>query len=476
MTLSEYSKAEIIKKSYFLERVGNYREAYKILTCVVDLAAIKPFSNTNNISPNLLLRIGAIYMYLANTDSNDGFDYAFSLIMKAKSEFVKTGEIKKIAECENYLALIHYFKSEYRQATSWIEESLSRKLNSVNTVRLHSHLIKSMILLVENKDSEVIEYLFNYQKDFKHSDYWVQGSFNTNLGLAQKNIGHWDESLKTLQKARSYHIKSKHLPYLACCENNLAQAYLLRSDYGLAFSHINSAIEIFSEINDQARYAFTLETKAQILLNQGEFESASILLDEPIQILREGSNSSFLSSVLYTKARALLYSNKLAESIVFIAEAINIAQTSGDNGMIKIAKSFESEILKRFGKTEEDSGHTPLKLDLPPQISPNQKLFPIKIQDDDFASLGLSSGTIAIAVYCSAVESDDLAVIEDNDGFVRIGFYSKISSLICITTLDKNEEPELFDQTEARLIGRILGYCDKKTNERGRYIVYMIHR
>ncbi|HQU82965.1 MAG TPA: hypothetical protein PKY59_07575 [Pyrinomonadaceae bacterium] len=94
--------------------------------------------------------------------------------------------------------------------------------------------------------------------------------------------------------------------------------------------------------------------------------------------------------------------------------------------------------------------------------------------NDDFAAIGLTTDTIAIGSYSEKIEQGDLVVAADDGEFVKIGFYSKISGLVCLTSSMTDSDPEVFDQTEIKIIGKIIGYCDKNLNERGRLFVNLL--
>lgn len=363
-------------------------------------------------------------------------------------------------------------KGESNEAIIWIEQTIMRKIDENSAVRFHSHIIKSMILLSESNYKATIFYLDSLEKSFESASALMRGSFSTNKSLAYKNLGDFGNALKYLSLAKNFHKKSGHLTYLATVENNLAMIYKHRREFDLALESADRAILLFRELKDNLRTAYTIDTKAQILIEAGMYSDAERLADEAASILRFGDSASFIANVLLTKAKAVLYQEKLSESLLIVADAINFSSSIGDNAMLSIAKEFEAEIIAKFSRKAEPP--KTIKLDLPPQINPNQRLFPVKMIDDDFASIGLTTDTIAIGSYSEKIEQGDLVVAADKGEFIKIGYYSKVCGLVCLTSSVSDLDPEVFDQTEIKIIGKIIGYCDKNPNERGRLYVNLL--
>lgn len=461
-----------------LECIGDYDRAIELLRPFWENFSELPDVSglPEDLAAELILRCGSVLNYVGNARQIPfSHETAKNLLSSARRKFLSLENFEKVSECENHLALSYYHKGELDEAIVWIEQTMMRKIKRNCEIRFHSHIIKSMILLAEFNYKATIYYLDSLENSFESASNLMRGSFSTNKSLAYKNIGDFDNAIKYLFLARKFHIKSKHLPYLATVENNLAMIYKQRREFDLALKSANRAISLFSELKDSLRTAFTIDTKAQILIESGKpgsFAEAGSLADEAAEILRFGDSSAFLANVLLTKAKAALYQEKLSESLLIVADAINFSSASGDTAMLAIAKEFETEIISKFSRQTVPS--KTIKLDLPSQVSHDQKLFPVKIVNDEFASIGLSKDTIAIGSYTETVRQGDLVAIADNGEFVKIGFYSKTSGLVCLSTTGKDSDLDVFDQTEVTIIGKIIGYCDKHPNERGRFYVNLL--
>ncbi len=478
----------LISEVIGLEKVGDYEKAYELLREF--WADITELPEVSKLSPSLaaeiLLRCGSIIGFLGNLKQiPNAQEYSKNILTHARAKFIELYKPEKIAECENYLASAYSRTGEIKEARVWIEESLSHKLNDHDSIRLYSHIIKAVILLADSKDDEVILYLKSVHSYFDKADYFLRGCYCTNLSLAYKNVGKFDESLRHLNFARVCHQKSKHLLYLATVENNLAQLFKLRKEFSNALESADNAIQLFTEMNDALRIALGIDTKAQIFIGKEDFNAAVDLTNKAIEILKRGENFATLSEVYLTKATAQISAGNIAEASLTIYEAIRFAKVTGEDQAKRIAEFFESAWFSKYPPrieelyseqekraSEKEKRYSPqneIELDLPPEISPKQLFFGVWIHNDSFESLGLKKGYLAIAVKTNIKKGDLVAVCDKKNDLVIIGFFEHEFGLVCLE--NPVSEPDLYNEEQIRIMGKVIGYCEPKINAQGRYTV-----
>lgn len=449
---------EIVNK---LEKIGAYYKASDLLQKVWVQSLNKNNEISRNIYGELLLRTGAISGYLGRKPLSFTKQIStIKILNQARDIFVKSNNREKIAECENFLALEYYRDGDFSKAFGWVDESVNHRLEQGNEITLHSHIIKSMFLLQETKFNEAISYLDSLRHNFASTTYLLKGSFHTNISIAFKNINNLNQGLKDLQSARYYHNKSNHLIYLATVENNLAHLYKLKSDFQKATQSVDNALYVFNELGDHARSAFTLDTKAQILISLGEFEAAEKLADEAINILKSDNILFMLPDVYLTKQTASSHSQKTPTSVA-------IKKYFGQ-------KMFD-ELCESVNQTKQNknlANNVGLKLCLPPQIPNNQNFFGVWIKNNTFCSLGIKKGFLAVGVKCEVKNGDFVAVCENSTDLVSIGYLDKHFGLVYLE--DYTFEPEIFDENDVSIMGKIIGYCEPNTNSDGDYVVTLI--
>lgn len=476
------SVQNLITEVFRLERIGDYEKAFELLSSF--WSDITELPNVSELPPilagEILLRCGAVVGFLGNLKQiPNAQEYSKNVLTAARSKFIELYKPEKIAECENYLSLSYWRRGEIKEATAWIETSLSHKLNNRDGIRLYSHIIKTLNLLAESKDDEVIEYLISVHSYFEETDYFLRGCYCTNLSLAYKNADKLDESLRHLNFARFCHQKSNHLSYLASVENNLAQLYKLRGEFSDAFEAVENAIRLYTKINDARWKALAIDTKAQIFIAQEDFENAVKFADEAIEILNFGDNAGILSELYLTKATALFFEGNIAQAVLAISEAVQLAKIAGEAQTKRIAESFETAWrtkfppkIQRLYSEQEKLEMSDIEIDLPRGVSPNQKFFGIWIKNNHFKEFGLERGRFAIVVE-SEIEKGDLVAISDNETeLVSIGFFDRDFGLIALE--NRLSEPELFNENQITILGKIIGYCEPEINSRGRYTVQPI--
>jgi tetratricopeptide (TPR) repeat protein len=471
----------LINEVIGFERIGDYERAFELLREFwFDITELPDVDRLPLIiAAEILLRCGAIVGFLGNLKQiPNAQEHSKNILTKARAKFIELYKPEKIAECENYLSLTYWRRGEIKEANVWIEESLSHKLNNHDNTRLYSHIIKTLNLLAESKYNEVIIYLESICSNFESADYLLRGCYCTNLSLAYKNINKLDASLRHLNFARFCHQKSKHLSYLASVENNLAQLYKLRGEFPKAFESVENAIELYTSINNARWKANAIDTKAQIFIAKEDFESAVRFADDAIAILNFGDNAGILSEMYLTKATALISMGNIAEAVLSMSEAIQLAKITGESQAKRIAESFElvwlskfpPKIKKLYSELEKTlTNENDIELDLPPEISPNQEFFGVWIKNNNFERFGLKKGYLAIVIGTEIKKGDLVAVSDKDTDLVSIGFFEKEFGLIGLE--NPTSEPDLFNEQQIEIMGKVVGYCEPKVNANGRYSV-----
>jgi tetratricopeptide (TPR) repeat protein len=474
----------LINEVIRLEKVGDYEKAFELLrefwSDITELPDVSQLPS--GIAAEILLRCGSIVGFLGNLKQiPNAQEHSKNILTTARAKFIELYKPEKIAECETYLASTYYRRGEIKEASIWIEESLSHKLNNQDSIRFYSHIIKAVILLAESKYNEVITYLESIHSNFESADYYLRGCYCTNLSLAYKNINKLDESLRYLNFARFCHQKSKHLSYLASVENNLAQLYKLRGEFSKAFESVENAIELYTNINDARWKALAIDTKAQIFIAQEDFESAVNFADDAIALLNFGDNAGILAEIYLTKATALISMGNIAEAVLSMSEAIQLAKITGESQVKRISQSFElawlskfpPKIKKLYSELEKNiASENDIELDLPPEISPNQEFFGVWIKNNNFERFGLKKGYLAIVVGTEIKRGDLVAVSDKDTDLVSIGFFEQEFGLIGLE--NPTSEPDLFNENQIQIMGKVVGYCKPEINAHGRYTVKLI--
>lgn len=467
----------LLQKLFYFERYGKYEEALEELENIwEDTSDFPDVENLNAFeAAEMFLRCGSLIGFHGHTKQiQNSQEKSKNLLTEARSRFSDIENAEKIAECENYLALAYWRTGELVEAETWIETASVHHLSASNHTRIYTHLVKSLIYLSAGRNAEIVINLKKLETDFKNcNDAFLTGSFCTNLGLAFQELEKIPEALKYLELAEFYHQKSGHQIYLGTVENNLAQIYKKAGHFEKSHEAINRATKIFKNIKDQTREGFSLDTKAQIYFAQRKYVESLITSEVAISILEKGENCAYLVETYLTKTKALIYLNDISAATMCLFEAVqiaksNISQSAADN----LAKEFEKTIHEKnlFAHDDispkTDADNDKLELILPPSIAHYQDIQGIWIKNTHLEKFGLRQGSLAVVVKEKIKRGDLVAIAELENKAVSCGFYDVDFGIVCLE--GDNSEPQLFNESDIEILGKIIGVCDSEKNSDGK--------
>ncbi|MGI8812497.1 MAG: tetratricopeptide repeat protein [Pyrinomonadaceae bacterium] len=469
------------RRLHRLERTGQYEkglreisEEWKNPLYTPDTGFLPPVG-----SAGLLLRFAALLgFYGQNHQLTESQERSRNLLTEAREIFLELEDRNGTWECENYLALAYWRSGELNEAIVWVETAISQMPHETTGTLLHAHVVRSLILLSQKRYYENIAASVNLAPlFFRFGDAFLTGSFCTNIGLSFKNIGKGVDALRYLELAREYHVSSGHGVYLGTVENNLAQLYKAESRFARAHASIDNAVQTFRKAKDRTREGFALDTKASISLSEGEPRAALDSVTAAVKILRKSENAAYFAETLQTKFKVHLKLDEIAAAIAAFAEAAEIARTKiGDEAAdrifdeFRIAANERAESKKAPEKVDRvgiASGH--LQLVLPQSIARFEDYQGIWINNEHLESVGLPKGSLAIIVNEKASRGDLVAISEIETEAVSCGFYDEDFGIVCLEGV--NSEPQLFDTADIRVLGKIIGVCDRGEDEQGKMIV-----
>lgn len=479
--------ALIIQKLYRLERSGKYEEALtEIREIWEDLSTFPNITELDGrTAAEMLLRCGALVGFFGHIKQiPDSQQCSKNLLTEARQRFLHIYDVEKIAECENYLALAYSRTGERLEAETWIEEALFHNLPNSSQTRLYSYIIKSLILHGGGRHSEILEILEKLENDFQtYGDDSSKGDYYNSVGLALKNAGNLPGALKYLELARNFHQKSQHKIYLGTVENNLALFYKEQSQFAKAYEAVDSATKIFKQIKDRTREGFSLDTKAQIYFAERKYAESLKTVEAAITILKKSENLAYLTETYLTKAKTLIHLDDFPAATLCLFDAVQIARVQiGEESALDLIREFELVLQTKNSLPSpsheekifnEEIGGEDLKLVLPPELAHYQEFQGVWINNTYLEKVGLPKGALAIVIKEKVGRGDLVAIAEIGSDSVVCGFYDSDFGVVCLEGDDC--EPQLFDEKDVEILGRIVGVCNTGRNADGSMIVEAIN-
>ncbi|MET0751761.1 MAG: hypothetical protein ABWZ66_00175 [Pyrinomonadaceae bacterium] len=308
----------------------------------------------------------------------------------------------------------------------------------------------------------------------------MKGDFHNHLGIAHQELHQQTEALKNFQLARYYHQKSGHWIYLGTVENNLAQLYKSENKFAKAHEAIDNATKIFRQIKDRTREGFSLDTKAQIHFAEKQYADALKIVEKAINILDSGENKAYLVESYSTKAKTLIYLNDFPAATFCLFEAVKIAQSCiSEEAAKNLVKEYESVLQEKNSAvieemfSEKSSFEEKLELVLPPSMSHYEGIQGIWIKNNHLESIGLRKDSLAVVANEKVTGGDLAAIVETATDAISCGFYDAAFGIVCLEGI--NSEPQLFDEKDVRILGKIIGVCKSEKSPDGKMIVEPIN-
>lgn len=461
----------LLRELFLLERSGEFDEALLSLRGIWEDTTELP--NVEGLEMRLAaetyLRCGALMGFLGHIRQiPTGQEKSKNLLTKARSYFLEIYDPEKIAECENYLALAYWRTGETNEAKSWVEEALSHELSDSSAVRLYSHVIHDLVLLSQKKFVEVCGNFAVLEKIFAaRGDEFLIGSMYNNFGIAEKNLGNVESALRALETARDCFVSTGNKIQVALAENNLSQLYKVERKFAKAHQSIDRATQLFKEIGDRTREGFSLDSKALVYFEEGKFDAALETVERGIAILSTSENFGYLAETIATKAKILLHQKDFSTATLTLLEAVELAKLRiSEQAALNLIAEFELA-LKDRGRSRETkrSGLATgdLKLILPPSIAHYNNYQGVWINNADLTPYGLTRGSLAIVVPSQVRRGDLVALIEIETDFLSCGFYDNDFGIVCLEA--GGSEPQLFNESDVKVLGRIVGVCDVNGND-----------
>ncbi len=459
-----------------LERRGQYENALALISedWAGDEFVPEIDGLTERESAELLLRFGSLIGFHGHKERIAGAqERSKDLLTQARSRLLELGETELVAACDNYLALAYWRTCEFREAELFLEEAFAHELPRLSDSRLYSHIIRSMILVALREHTANVEYCRSVESDFQESKIpFFQASFYANLGISLKDLDQIQDALSCLNLARSLHRKARHHLYSATVDNNLALLYKQIGRFDKGHESVDSAINIYKRLKDRTREGSSIETKAQIYFAEGRLDDALKTIDRSIAILRKSENSGYLAESIIMRSKILLFSDRFVDAVLALMEAVELTRQQAGEAFAKgLIEEFETALNESRLPKVQDLPIDPSQFELiiPPELAKYDSYRGVWINNSYLENIGIPSGSLAVTVNNDIRRGDLVAVVNNATGAVICGFYDAEFGIVCLDL--PAGEPQLFNQDEITVTGKIIGVCRDDRDAGGKMIV-----
>lgn len=478
--------ARLASKIFKLERCGQYKEAMDELSEIWPDWEADP--NVEGLdepaSAEILLRCGSAFGYYGHSVlPKDAQLIAKNLLTKARNRFIRLENEEKTAECEAHLAVTFWRRDEAREAEPFLAAALGRDLPQSSDARLFTYVVRSMVDLNLGRYEKCIEE-GNLNEDLfrKYAEPYLMGCFCTNVAFAYKKTGNFEKALAYYEMAGYFHQKSRHKPYLGTVENNLASLYVSLGQISKAHKAIDASIRAFKNAGDKTREGYAYDTKAAVYCAEGEFTEALRTIEFAIRRLKKSENLAYLANSLMTKAKILLKLDDFSNAVLSMSEAVQLRrENAGEEAAKVLIKEFELAVAERNAPEPKPKPQPQpvqseitdnLELVLPHSISQFTDYQGAWIRTSGLEDVGLPNGSLAIIADTKVKPGELAALRELETGEIYFGFFDSAYGIVCLES--KVGDPQVFDEKDVKILGKIVGVSDTQNIEDNKLVVRSI--
>jgi tetratricopeptide (TPR) repeat protein len=323
-----------------LEKAGEYRAACEALEEFwPDTVTDSKLENLNDgEKAEVLLRAGSLAGWLGSVEESGGSqEHAKNLITCAIEIFERLGKSQAVLESQSDLAVCYWREGGFDEARVLLEGVIA----NVNADAETKTFALVRVALVEKTAGKYTEAMARYKEaeplvDASDNDA-LKGTFHNGLGMllncrgvSEQRQDFIDQALIEFAAASFHFEQAGNDRFRARVENNLGYLFFTIGRYADAHAHLDRARFLFLGLNDSRTAAQVDETRARVLLAEGDPVSAERLVRGGIKVLERGDEQAILAEALVTQGVALARSGHASKARSVLERAEELAANAGD--------------------------------------------------------------------------------------------------------------------------------------------------
>ena len=322
------------------EEIGNYEAAREAMGELWDKVWEEKLEQLDQpITAEVLLRVGTLTGWIGSTSQIQGAqETAKNLITRSITIFESLGDTKKVAEAQTEIALCYEREAGLDDARAMFAEALGRLRDEDGDLKAVALLRSAVLEKVANRLNEALHILKTGSSLFAASNNQsLKGRFHNELATVLKNLGAAESRADYIDRAliefaaASFHFEQAgHDRYQACVENNLAMLFFKANRLAEAHEHLDRAQALFTTLRDVVHQAQVAETRARVLLAEGNLVQAERFARMAVQLLENGDERFLLAEALTTHGIAWSRLQHKDEARAAFERAIQMAEQADD--------------------------------------------------------------------------------------------------------------------------------------------------
>ncbi len=324
-----------------LEEVGKYEPAGEAMGELWSGIGSPPILEglTERTKGEVLLRIGSLTGWLGTIRQIEGAqEIAKNLLSESIAIFESLQDAKRVAEAQTEIAVCYKREGALDNARVWFAEALSRLTDEDGDLKAVALLRSAVLEQLANRLNDALNILTISAPLFQAStNHTLKGRFHNEFAMVLEELGaiesrddYLDRALIEYSAASFHFDEAGNTRYQACVENNLAMIFLKLNRFAESHEHLDRAQALFTQLKDNVHLAQVDETRARVMLAEGDVAKAAKFAKSAVQTLDKGDEPSLLAEALTTYGTALSRLHDEGDARQSFQRAIAVAEQAGD--------------------------------------------------------------------------------------------------------------------------------------------------
>lgn len=308
----------------------------------------------------VLLRTGVLTGWIGSARQITGAqEVTKNLICKSITIFKALLMTSRVAEAQIEMACCYWREGAFDEGRSLLIEALNGLSETDTDLRAKALLRRAIIERTAKRNKDACEILTEAAPLFNLvENQCLRGSFHNQLATVLKNLGalecredYVDRALIEYAAAAYHFEEAGHIRYQACVENNLAMLYWRMQRFTEAHEHLDRADMLFARLKDDLHRAQVDETRARVLLSEGQVVQAEKAARRAVRVFETGDESSLLAEALNTLGISLVRLRRFEEARVTLKRGIKRAPQSAH---VESTRKLALALLDQLGSYLSD--------------------------------------------------------------------------------------------------------------------------
>lgn len=277
---------------------------------------------------------GVVEYWQARTGGSATYENAKDLLSCAGRVFSDTGDAIRSQLCDVWLGLCYWRQGQSAEALVLLERSAQSSDSHVKFIAL----INLSVLHTDHaRWRSALAALSEAQPffDSEPSLSW-KGKFFQQRGVAYKQAfdetkqdDYLDRALTDYEAASEQYEIAGNLRFEAAIVNNVANLYRVAGLLNRAHVNADRAISLYQRLGDRSHLGHAKDTKALILLDEGQYKRAKYVADQAVALL-SSHGEGWLSIPLVTRGKILCRTGQFKLALRDFQLAAENAEAAGD--------------------------------------------------------------------------------------------------------------------------------------------------